>query len=495
MAAVNGIVGDRDQMKLLALSALSAQLAKLPNGTPLGTSVVLIGEAGRGKNAVTDASVHGMPDGWILSFESSSAKALNYLADKDPNLLKHTFIYPNEAEATDMLVEILRPLLSGGKAVHQTVNKNSDGTNEAQAMTIEGPCTVTIPTVRNKLDSQLFSRLLVAELKDYPGRVERHSAKFTDQLTGEFQDEDHQATISAWEEAFGSLVRYRRVIVPVGGEHFNFSSDHVSHGARVWKNLLSLMLTHAWLEQNHREIRTLKDGTEAVVANADDYAVAYKLFSSVCDRTVVNLSEAHVRILEAIHELTEDRRTAFKEVSPYDAPRGGFTYRQIREKVLSKGGSISMSTISAHKTFLISSAKLLREVKEPYDSDSRVVPGLALGFGVEPEDWKTGDITEGLPRPEVVRQLFSGETPPEGPETAEQAEHPSANSSNPHRYAEKCVRPQTEQVPNTGNGQRTVQSGKSLLDGLNRGLSDPEELPDRSPLWDDEESEDYHDIF
>jgi hypothetical protein len=40
-----------------------------------------------------------------------------------------------------------------------------------QEYVIEGPITLTIPTVRNKLDGQLRTRMLVAELADYEGRV------------------------------------------------------------------------------------------------------------------------------------------------------------------------------------------------------------------------------------------------------------------------------------------------------------------------------------
>jgi hypothetical protein len=457
-AKVKGVVRDQAHMKLLALSALSAQLDKLPNDTPLGTSVVLMGEAGRGKNKVTDGAIFGLPEDWVLAFESASGKALNYMADNNPDLLRHTFLYPNEAEATDMLVEILRPLLSSGRAVHQTVNKNADGANVAQEMTVEGPISVVIPTVRNKLDSQLFTRLLVAELQDYPGRVKEHSSKFTDQLTGEFQEEDHQGTIAAWQEALSSLVRYRKVIIPVGGERFHFSSDNVSHGARVWKNLLSLMLTNAWLEQNNRETRTLADGTKAVVATAEDYRVAYELFRSVCDRTVVNLSDTHVRILDAVKELTDERNT--NNSLGY---RGGFTYRMIAEKVRAKGHKLSTSTITANKTFLISSAKLLREVKEPWDGDNKVIPGLALGYGVDPEDWATGDITEGLPRPKEVEMIFNSPHLPEPPEQGEQGEQPSTNGSDPHRYAEKPVRTPSEQNGKQPNPHRTVQVPDELV--------------------------------
>ena len=52
-----------------------------------------------------------------------------------------------------------------------TVNRGPQGRNTAQEFNVEGPVTVTNPTVRNKLDTQLQTRILVAELEDYEGRV------------------------------------------------------------------------------------------------------------------------------------------------------------------------------------------------------------------------------------------------------------------------------------------------------------------------------------
>ena len=41
-ARIHGVVGEKAPLKLLALNALGAQLAPLPNGKPLGANVVLI---------------------------------------------------------------------------------------------------------------------------------------------------------------------------------------------------------------------------------------------------------------------------------------------------------------------------------------------------------------------------------------------------------------------------------------------------------------------
>src|SRR5215212_5297375 len=173
-------------MDLISLIVFGAQLDLLPNDRPLGSSVVLIGESGRGKNYLTDAVVRLLPPQWYLAFESASATSLYYQCEQEPEFLAHRFVYPNEAEATDKLVEFLRPMLSSGKAVRLTVNKNDAGTNTGQELEVRGPITTIVPTVRNKLDDQLQTRLLVAELDEYEGRMARHTQAFNKLLLPDY---------------------------------------------------------------------------------------------------------------------------------------------------------------------------------------------------------------------------------------------------------------------------------------------------------------------
>jgi DNA primase len=148
---IKSVVGDSDRqvVKLLFLDALEAQLEPLPTGKPIGGPVMLTGDSGRGKNFLADAAVSAMPEEWYLSFEAASATAFYYAAELDPGFLKHKFIYPNEAEAVDTVVEFLRPMFSQAKAKKYVTNKNSDGSHVFQEIDVEGPITGVVPTTRN----------------------------------------------------------------------------------------------------------------------------------------------------------------------------------------------------------------------------------------------------------------------------------------------------------------------------------------------------------
>jgi len=411
VASIKGVVKDWDALKLQTLVAVGAQLALLPNGKPAGANLILIAEPGRGKNYICDAVAVALPEEFCLSFESSSAKSFYYQAEEDPDVLKHTWLYPNEAEATDLLVEMLRPLLSGGRASQMTVNKTGEGRNAAQELRIEGPASITIPTVRNKLDTQLQTRTLVAELPDYEGRVADHSREVSRQLLPGNAGIDHTPQIRAWQVALRSLTARRRVVFDLGRKEFCFDSDEVSYGARLWANMLGLMLAHAWLEQRNREIIKLSNGEQAIAATPEDYEAAYRIFEATCERSIVNLSETHRKILDAVYELKQEYGFA-----------GGFSQRKIGDKA-----GVHHSTVGDNKAFLTKSAKLLRETEDGL---------LTLVADAEPSWWRKSDLLLGFPRPKQVWQWWREKVLPPAPKTTRHDRHTRDGGQEAHSNAE-----------------------------------------------------------
>lgn len=442
VARIRGVVRDRDVLSLQTLVSLGAQLAALPGGRPAGANLILTAEAGRGKNYICDAVATALPEEFYLAFESASAKSLFYRAESEPGIFRHKWFYPNEAEGTDLLVETLRPVLSGGKASHLTVNKNGDGRNAAQELNIEGPVSITIPTVRNKLDGQLQTRMLVAELQDYEGRVAQHSRAVSRQLLPDQAGEDHEPKIEAWCVALRSLTLNRRVVFPLDKEEFCFNSDQVSHGARLWTNLLGLMLAHAWLEQRNREVLELANGERAIVATPEDYEAAYRLFKATCERSVVNLSDTHRQILDAVYELSAQSTLE------------GFSLRKIADKA-----GVHHSTVAEHKTYLTKSVKLLREVEG----------GLDIVSGAEPSWWRKDDLLVGFPRPEQVKHWWEEAHP--APESARQARQQQDESDDPLTYAENTVGHSTRHEQGTARHSEDMQ-GTGTVSGADNVVSD-----------------------
>jgi DNA primase len=409
-AEMHGVVGDERALELVALVALGAQLKALPNERPIGSSVLLTAPAGRGKNYLTDATVRLLPGEFYEAFEVASAQAFYYAVEKDPAFLRHKFVYPNEIEAVDTLVGFLRPMLSGGKAVKFTVNKDAGGANVAQELVVEGPLTTAIPTIRNKTDEQLHTRLLIGELPDYEGRVKAHSSAASELLLPDFAVKDNSRKLFLWRAGLRQLTEVRRVVFPLKHPDFALDNDDLSHGPRTWAALLGLMCTHAWVEQRNRDLIELPIGERAIVAIPEDYGVAYGIFRATCARTVVNLSKTHRKILDAVYILKEG-----------DPGRDGFSQRKI-----AKEAGISQTLVSKEKTFLTASAKLLREAEH----------GLILVADAEPSWWQEGDVMAGFPTPHEVQAWWDENFPPGRSNRSNQSNHLAGTDPNPDTYAE-----------------------------------------------------------
>jgi hypothetical protein len=209
-ATYSKVVREQYVLGLLFLVFLSAQLELLPSGKPLGANCILSAPPGRGKNYLADAVARVLPEEFTFAFENSSPKSLFYKAKLEgPSCLKHTTLYPNEAEAVDPLVETFRPVLSGGKATLVTVGKDGGEENVGQEIHLEGPMGLVVPTVRNKLDKQLQTRMLLADLDDYPGRVAAHSGAVSEQLSPDYAGADYSQEIFVWQAALRSLAEIR----------------------------------------------------------------------------------------------------------------------------------------------------------------------------------------------------------------------------------------------------------------------------------------------
>jgi transcriptional regulator with XRE-family HTH domain len=87
----------------------------------------------------------------------------------------------------------------------------------------------------------------------------------------------------------------------------------------------------------------------------------------------------------------------------------------LTQRKIAQAAGVSQSTVSENKTFLVKSAKLVREVGEG---------GLALVKDAEPSLWHSGDALLGFPKPDEVRAWWAGNDPtPPSPEGADRADH------------------------------------------------------------------------
>jgi hypothetical protein len=210
------------------------------------------------------------------------------------------------------------------------------------------------------------------------------------------------------------------------------------------------MPAHAWLEQRNREIIELPTGERAIVATPEDNEAAYRIFEATCERSIVNLSETHRRILDATYELKQEDNSA-----------GRFSQRKIADKA-----GVHHSTVGDNKTFLTMSAKLMRETEDGL---------LTLVADAEPSWWRKGDLLVGFPRPEHVWKWWREKVPPPAPKTTRHDRHTQDGGQEAHSNAENGGGHPTRHPPITSRQAETErqQEGEDkVVAGVKTVLAD-----------------------
>ena len=189
--------------------------------------------------------------------------------------------------------------------------------------------------------------------------------------------------------ALRSLTEVRKTVIGLAAHpEFKLSNEEISHGARLWQNLLGLMCAHAWLEQRNREVRNLVDGNRAVVATAADYEAAYGIFKATSRRSVVNLSDTHRKIVQAVYDLSLTTRF----------PSGGFSATKIADEA-----GVSKGTVTKNRAYLTMSVGLLYETEDKK---------LAISEDADPSWWTEGNPMKGFPTPSEVYEWEGDPLPP-----------------------------------------------------------------------------------
>jgi hypothetical protein len=217
------------------------------------------------------------------------------------------------------------------------------------------------------------------------------------------------------------------------------------------------MATNSWLEQKNRRILELKSGALAIEATPDDYETAYRIFNKVCKRTVLNISDTHRKILNSLYELQQQFPN-----------REGFTQREIAKegKDVPSDERVSQGSISNHRTFLITSAKLMKETEY----------GLALVEGAEPSWWSQDEIMTGLPTPEQVKQWWEDshpdpDPPPKGANRANHLNMEDETGDKANTYGKRDDHPAINQElitisPDDDQGQPLDSDHSAISEGL-----------------------------
>jgi transposase-like protein len=283
-----GAVGEDRAGKLIFLCIQSRLLDRI-------VSAVVKGPSSAGKSFTVERVLMFFPPSAFYSLSGMSERFLVY----DPEPLKHRIVVISEAAALEegLAVYLVRTLLSEGRLIYGTTDKDADGKLCGRRIEKEGPTGVLLTTTAVRLHAENETRLFSIPMDDTAAQTKRVLESLADGA-------DASVDVSAWHALQEWLqTGERRVVIPYAAALARQIPPAAVRLRRDFHALLSLIRAHALL---HRATRK-RDMEGRIVATLDDYAVVRELVADLMGEAVQATVSKTVRetVAAAVEALLE----------------------------------------------------------------------------------------------------------------------------------------------------------------------------------------------
>ena len=259
--ALAGLVGEKENAKVVFLSAVSASLQK-----PLNVSVS--GESSAGKNHLTCCVAKFIPDEHKKVLTGMSAKVLMH---SDEHEYEHKAVFIAEYEGVSGADYAIRTMQSEQVIEWEFVDSSNSGIQKKKCI-VRGPAAFIQATTRVTLHPENETRLLFVRIDESEEQTKAINAKQAMEAAdgAPAQPED---LLKTWHELMRSL-KPAQIRIPFAQQlAAHFPPDHV-RSRRDFPKLLSLIEAIAFLHQHHRS----RDERGCIAAAPQDYLDAKVLF-------------------------------------------------------------------------------------------------------------------------------------------------------------------------------------------------------------------------
>jgi hypothetical protein len=262
-----GAVGEDRAAKLIYLCMVS-RLFDRP------VSAVVKGPSAAGKSYTAGQVLLFFPPTAFYSLSGMSERFLVY----DPEPLKHRMVIIAEASALEdgFGVYLVRTLLSEGRLIYGTVDKDENGQIRGRRVEKEGPTGVILTTTLVRLHPENETRLFSIPVDDTPAQTKR----VLDSIACRG---GHEIDLSEWHALQSWLeTGERRVEIPFSRALAKLIEGSAVRLRRDFEALLSLIRAHALLHRATRE----RDAEDRIVATIEDYGVVRELVADLMGEAV-----------------------------------------------------------------------------------------------------------------------------------------------------------------------------------------------------------------
>jgi DNA primase len=287
-----GYVGE-DNAKLLGyLISISRKLEKPLSG-------IVLSQSGAGKSSLTDLVESLTPPEDVVLFSRLSPQAL-YWMERDA-LKRRLLILEERAGALEADYSI-RVLQSRQKLVQATVIKDPvTGKLTTKTFVVEGPVAYLETTTNNRINYENATRCFEISLDESQEQTRRVQAwQRSGRLASRRDRRQIQEAIKNRHHNAQRILEPVLVYIPYA-EHLSFPSKWL-RTRRDNERFLCLIEAIAFLHQFQRERGTTDEGTPYILANLDDYRLAYQLAKDVLAITLHELSREAKDLWDTLRE-------------------------------------------------------------------------------------------------------------------------------------------------------------------------------------------------
>ncbi len=292
-----GLVGEELNARLLYL-ALTSRVLDRP------VSIVLKGTSSSGKSFTIESVLKFFPSSAYYALSSMSEKALAY--SNEPLVHRHLILYETAGMTSDFGSYLLRSLLSEGRIRYETVEKSADGL-QPRLIEREGPTGVILTTTWAHLHPENETRMLSLTAKDDRSQTASIMMMLAERMNGvgpAEPDLEPWVALQSWIELAGN----HKVKIPYAPVIAELASPKAVRLRRDFTQVLNLIASSAILHQLNRETEATKG---RIIANLEDYRIAYELVSDLLNDLVrATVSPATRECVEAVHRLTMNGKPA-----------------------------------------------------------------------------------------------------------------------------------------------------------------------------------------
>jgi DNA primase len=279
---VLGYVGEEHAKLLVYLIGISRKLPKPLSG-------IILSQSGVGKSSLTELVEQLTPPEDVMLFTRITPQALIYMID---NVLKGKLIIVEErvgAEGAEYSIRVLQSRQRLTQAV--PVKDPITGQMTTQIISVEGPVayleTTTDPKINHENATRCFEITLdeseeqTRRIQDFQRSQRLPSRQNRNRLAEEVKRRHHQAQ---------RLLEDVLIFIPYA-QHLIFPTKKL-RTRRDHERFLCLIEAIAFLHQHQRERGVTEDGSSYILANLEDYRLAYELAKDVLAATLHELTKS-----------------------------------------------------------------------------------------------------------------------------------------------------------------------------------------------------------